>query len=78
MPNTMPISAHHKDPVLDTLARGVYTLFPRCVRCGWLIERFEEADVQILKNRVVHRDGCPRERPRTPAAGTVSIQEARS
>lgn len=73
----MPISAHHKDPVLETLARGVYALFPRCVRCGWLIERFEDADVQILKNRVVHRDGCPGERTRTPVAGSTTIQESR-
>jgi hypothetical protein len=72
----MPISAHHKDPVLETLARGVYALFPRCIRCGWLIETFEEADVQILAHRVVHRDRCPAEHRPTPVS-TAAISEHR-
>lgn len=68
----MSISAHHNDPVLETLARGVYALFPRCVRCGWLVDRYEDADVQILKNRVVHRERCPADHSRlaTPVPAT--------
>lgn len=54
MPIT-PLSARAGDPILETIARAVYTLFPRCVECGQRIERFEDADVRILANRVVHR-----------------------
>jgi hypothetical protein len=29
------------------------------VKCGLPIESFDDADVRILTNRVVHRDACP-------------------
>lgn len=45
--------------LLDALAREVFALFPRCVRCGERIERYEEADVRIFGRRVTHRDRCP-------------------
>lgn len=48
----------YDDPILDTIAKSVFTLFPRCVKCGERIERFEDADVRILTNRVVHREPC--------------------
>jgi hypothetical protein len=43
---------------LDRLAREVFALFPRCVRCGERIDAFEEADVRIFTFRVLHRAGC--------------------
>jgi len=52
----------YHDPILDTIAKSVFTLFPRCVECGERIERFEDADVRILTNRVVHREPCVRVR----------------
>jgi hypothetical protein len=55
----MQLTARHGDPVLETIARSVYALFPRCLRCGQRVARFEDADVRILTNRVVHRDVCP-------------------
>ena len=54
----MDIAARHDDPVLDEIARSVFSLFPRCMRCGLEIPRYEDADVRILTNRVVHRDRC--------------------
>ena len=54
----LPISARVGDPVLDTIARSIYALFPRCMRCGERIERFEDAEVMILTSRVAHRK-CP-------------------
>jgi hypothetical protein len=51
----MALSAHYRDPVLDTIARSIHTLFPRCVACGERVERYEDAEVRILTNRVIHR-----------------------
>ena len=49
----------YDDPILETIARSIYTFFPRCMRCGEPIESFDDADIRILTNRVVHRDaGC--------------------
>lgn len=45
--------------LLDALAREVYELFPRCVRCGARVERYEEAEVRIFGRRVTHRGECP-------------------
>jgi hypothetical protein len=45
----------YDDPILDTIARSIHTFFPRCLRCGEPIEAFEDADVRILTNRIVHR-----------------------
>lgn len=53
------LATRRGDPFLDLIARSVFTLFPRCVRCGERIERFEEAEVRILQYRVVHRGACP-------------------
>ena len=49
----------YDDPILDTIARSIYTFFPRCLKCGQTIESFEDADVRILTNRIVHRRPCP-------------------
>lgn len=54
----LPLSAHADDPILDTIARSIFTLFPRCMKCGERIERYEDAEVRILANRVVHRAEC--------------------
>lgn len=55
----MPISSRHRDPALDQLARDTYALFPHCHRCGQPIARFEDADVRVHVQRVVHRTACP-------------------
>jgi hypothetical protein len=55
----MPISGRYNDPVVEQLARDTFALFPHCHRCGTRIERFEDADIRILVQRVVHRDACP-------------------
>ncbi|MGE5102595.1 MAG: hypothetical protein ACM3SX_21620 [Deltaproteobacteria bacterium] len=57
----MDIAARPDDPALDEMARSIYAMFPRCMRCGEAIPRFEDADVRILTHRVVHRDGCVKE-----------------
>lgn len=56
----MPISSRHDDPILDQIARDTFALFPQCHRCGRTIERFEDADVRVHVQRVVHRVACPR------------------
>ena len=55
----MPLSSHHDDPILEQIARDTFALFPNCHRCGQKIERFEDADVRIHVQRVVHRGECP-------------------
>jgi hypothetical protein len=55
----MPISGRHDDPLLDQLARDTFALFPHCHRCGQQILRFEDADVRVHVQRVVHRGACP-------------------
>lgn len=54
----MDIRARRDDPQLEELARSIYALFPRCMKCGVAIPSFEEADVRVLTNRVVHRSEC--------------------
>jgi hypothetical protein len=54
----MDIAARHDDPAVEEMARSIYTMFPRCMRCGEPIERYEDADVRILTHRVVHRGAC--------------------
>ncbi|HEY4305810.1 MAG TPA: hypothetical protein VGM82_15160 [Gemmatimonadaceae bacterium] len=54
----MDIAARRDDPVVEEMARSIYTMFPRCVRCGELIARYEDADVRVLSHRVVHRTPC--------------------
>jgi len=60
----MDIAARPDDPAIDELARSIYAMFPRCMRCGEPIARYEDADVRILTHRVVHREGCSREEQR--------------
>lgn len=55
----MPLSGRPDDPRLEQLARDTFALFPQCHRCGRRIERFEDADVRVHVQRVVHRGACP-------------------
>ena len=55
----MPLSGRADDPKLEQLARDVFAMFPQCHRCGQTIERFEDADVRVHVQRVVHREHCP-------------------
>lgn len=55
----MPLSGRPDDPILEQIARDTFALFPHCHRCGQRIARFEEADVRVHVQRVVHRGGCP-------------------
>jgi len=54
----MDIAARYDDPELEELARSIFTMFPRCMKCGQPIDKFEDADVRVLTNRVVHRRDC--------------------
>jgi len=55
----MDIAARDDDPAIEELARSIFALFPKCMRCGRLIERYEDADIRVLSHRVVHRADCP-------------------
>ncbi len=55
----MPFSSRYDDPILEQIARDTFALFPHCHRCGEEIARFEDADVRVHVQRVVHRGGCP-------------------
>ena len=55
----MPLSGRHDDPILDQIARDTFAMFPHCHRCGQRVERFEDADVRVHVQRVVHRESCP-------------------
>ena len=55
----MPLSSRHDNPILDQIARDTFALFPFCHRCGIRIDRFEDADVRVHVQRVVHRLACP-------------------
>lgn len=57
----MDIAARRDDPAVDEMARSIYALFPRCMRCGEPIASYEDADVRILSHRVVHRGACAAE-----------------
>lgn len=59
LPVRMPLSSRHRDPILEQIARDTWTLFPQCHLCGQLIERFEDADIRVHVQRVVHRGECP-------------------
>ena len=67
----MPISGRYNDPLVEQAARDMFTLFPHCHRCGARIERFEDADVRILVQRVVHRDPCPARPPIEESASAL-------
>jgi hypothetical protein len=53
------LSGRHDDPMLEQLARDVFAMFPNCHRCGQTIARFEDADIRVHTQRVVHRGSCP-------------------
>jgi hypothetical protein len=55
----VPLSSRYDDPVLEQIARDAFSLFPHCHRCGQRIARFEDADVRVHVQRVVHRGACP-------------------
>ena len=55
----MALSGRANDPKLEQLARDVFAMFPQCHRCGQTIARFEEADVRVHTQRIVHRGECP-------------------
>jgi hypothetical protein len=55
----------YNDPLLETIARSIHTFFPRCRNCGEPIEHYEDAEVRILTQRVVHRGACPKREPAT-------------
>jgi hypothetical protein len=57
----MDIRTRANDPALEEMARSIHALYPRCMRCGQPIPRYEDADVRILTHRVVHRSGCAAE-----------------
>jgi hypothetical protein len=54
------IRSRPTDPAIEDLARSIYTMFPKCMRCGKPIDAYENADVRILSHRVVHRGQCAR------------------
>jgi hypothetical protein len=54
----MDIASRPDDPAVEEMARSIFALFPRCMRCGEAIARYEDADIRILTHRVVHRHKC--------------------
>ncbi len=70
----MDIAARHDDPSVDELARSIYALFPRCMRCGEVIDRYEDADIRILSNRVVHRGRCAADEDAADRAAAAAAQ----
>ena len=52
------IRSRPADPTVEELARSIYAMFPKCMRCGQPIDSYDEADVRILSHRVVHRGKC--------------------
>jgi hypothetical protein len=54
----MDIAARPDDPVVEEMARSIFSLVPRCMRCGETIARYEDADIRVLTHRVVHREKC--------------------
>jgi hypothetical protein len=68
----MDIRTRANDPALEEMARSIHALYPRCMRCGQPIPDYQDADVRILTNRVVHRIGCAaHEEPDTGATPSV-------
>jgi hypothetical protein len=54
----MDIAARPDDPAVEEMARSIFTMFPRCMRCGEVIARYEDADIRVLSHRVVHNQPC--------------------
>ena len=63
----MDIASRPHDPAVEEMARSIYALFPRCMRCGEPIARYEDADIRILSHRVVHRGACAEAEDSDPA-----------
>jgi hypothetical protein len=55
----MSLSGRPNDPKLEQLARDVFAMFPHCHRCGQIVASFEDADVRVHVQRVVHKEHCP-------------------
>jgi hypothetical protein len=55
------IRSRPTDPAVEELARSIYAMFPKCMRCGENIADYADADVRILSHRVVHRGACARQ-----------------
>ena len=64
----MDIAARPDDPAVDEMARSIYAMFPRCMRCGHEIARYDDADVRILSHRVVHKGKCAAEEDALPSS----------
>lgn len=69
----MPLSSRYDDPILEQVARDTFALFPHCHVCGQRIEKFEDADVRVHVQRIVHRTRCPE----PPVIETVVEPDAR-
>lgn len=54
----MDLASRPNDPAVEELARAIYAMFPRCMRCGQPIATYDDADIRILTQRVVHREPC--------------------
>jgi hypothetical protein len=52
------IRSRPADPDVEQLARQIYSMFPKCMKCGEPIASYEDADVRILTHRVVHKVAC--------------------
>jgi hypothetical protein len=66
--DSVDIRSRPTDPEVEQLARSIYSMFPRCMRCGKPIGSYEEADVRILSHRVVHRERCMSDQMRPEAS----------
>jgi hypothetical protein len=69
----MDIASRPDDPAVEEMARSIYALFPRCMRCGESIARYEDADIRILSHRVVHRGACADAEDADPATRQAGI-----
>jgi hypothetical protein len=69
----MDIASRPRDPAVEEMARSIYALFPRCMRCGEPIARYEDADIRILRHRVVHRGPCADAEDSDPNTRQVGI-----
>ncbi len=54
----MDIRSRPDDPAVEQLAKQIFAMFPKCMKCGEPITSFDEADVRILSHRVVHKAPC--------------------
>jgi hypothetical protein len=59
------IRSRPADPEVEQLARQIFAMFPKCMKCGQLIEAFEDADIRVLSHRVVHKTSCTEAKPQS-------------